>query len=645
MNTENNNENPTAPEEVSNTENGVANQETVQTETDSTTAESEPKKEADSFEEISSRLMEETEEEIPSQDYSKLNIDGLLKSAVEANNHTPKDAIKRLKDINSVLEEKLRDEKKEALNAFIAADNNPDDFTFDKAKEVRAQFDQIFTLAKEAVAEEKSRIESEKKKNLARKKELLSKLETITQSDETMDSLEEVKEIQREWKTIRVLPKENVQELWDAYHVQLDKFYDNHSINIELKELDRKKNLAIKIDLCEKVLKLKDMDSLKKSFILLNKYNEEFKNTGPVPREFNKEIWEKFREACDSVYNSKKELLELEDQKRNDNLKLKEVLVEKASLVASKPNKTAKDWKNRTNELDQLMEEWKAIGQVPRNVNEDIWKRFRASFNEFYKNKNHFFKDLFKHQKANLILKEDLCKRAEEIQSRTDFADATKEILKLQEEWKGIGPVPDKVSNAVWKRFRKACDTFFNAKQNHYNSQKTTELENQKKKEAIIARIETLAKDKDAKKEDILAELKTIQAEWREIGFVPFKAKNAIQKKYNEASDSVYAKFKINKDNLKAGQLKDHYESLVELPNGVQQLMDEERKLRKKIDFLNGEIDTWETNIQFFARSKNADKLKAEIGAKVAKAQEQVQRMSKEKRMIRQLIQAAQNQD
>jgi len=600
----------------------------------------------DQLEEMSTRILEhDAEEEHHKVDYSKLNLDGLLKEAVATNTLTSKEAIKRLKDIKSQTEERLRDEKKTKLNEFIAADNNPDDFVFEKEKEVREQMNQLFQLAKDSLEEEHVRIEGEKKKNLERKRELLKKLEEITASDETMDSLDAVKEIQREWKTIRAIPKENVQELWDAYHFLLDKFYDNHSINIELKELDRKKNLAIKIDLCEKVLKIKEMTSLKRSFILLNKYNEEFRNTGPVPREFNKEIWDKFRQACDTVYQSKKELLELEDQKRNDNLKLKQVLVEKAALVVSKANKTAKDWKHRTKELDELMEDWKKIGQVPKNVNDEIWKAFRVSFNDFYKTKNEFFKTLYKQQKANLILKEDLCKRAEEIQNRTDFADATKELLKLQEEWKAIGPVPDKVSNAVWKRFRKSCDVFFKAKQDHFQTQKSTEVENQKKKEGLIEKITQLADNKDAKREDILKELKEVQAEWRTIGFVPFKAKNSLQKRYNAASDSVYSKFKINKENLKEGQLHEHYASLLQMPNGRQKLLDEDRKLRKKMDFLNGEIDTWETNIQFFARSKNADKLRADIETKVSKAQDQIKRISKEKNMIRRLIKEADTQD
>lgn len=669
MTSENSKENTPAPtteekvneEAVSTTEAKTEIESKVSSETEIPTEQSErqdeevvtpaaeaPKSENDDvhkLEDISTRMMDEVDEDQPSVDYSKLGIEGLLKEAVECNKLMPKEAIKRLKDIRSHLEGKLRDDKKEKLNAFVEADNDPDDFVYETDKDVRKQFDQIFQLAKDSVEEEKKRIENEKLKNLDRKRELLKKLEEITQSDETMDSLESVKEIQREWKTIRAVPREDIQELWDNYHVLLDKFYDNHSINIELKELDRKKNLAIKIDLCEKVLKLKEMKSLKRSFILLNKYNEEFRNTGPVPREFNQEIWDKFREACDSVYQSKKELLEMEDQKRNDNLKLKEVLVERAAVLVAKPNKTARDWKNRTKDLDGLMEEWKKIGQVPRAVNEDIWSRFRASFNEFYKEKNAFFKTLFKQQKANLILKEDLCKKAEEIQSRTDFNDATKELLKLQEEWKSIGPVPDKVSNAIWKRFRKACDTFFEAKQSHYHGQRSEEIENQKSKEALINRIQELSANKDAKKEEILGELKNIQAEWRGIGFVPFKVKNSLQKQYNDASDTVYAKFKIDKENLKSGQLEEHYASLLDLPNGRQKLVDEERKLRKKMDFLTGEIDTWETNIQFFARSKNADKLRADIDAKVSKAREQIDRLSREKRMIRKLIQNADNQE
>lgn len=630
-----------ASEEVSN-ETSETQDATTKTSEDST-PESESNRETESIDADTESSANDDDDDVESDDENddseEVDLDLESKSKEElldlalvaTQKMTAREAYNRLKAIRPVFNDILRSEKKAALQEFIEAGNDPSEFVHEDT-ELRERFKNVFNLAKNARAEERKRIEEEKLKNFKKKEALLERLREITETDETEKSLDDVKALQQEWRAIRVVPADKVQELWDSYHFLLDKFYDNHSINIELKELDRKKNLEVKIELCKKVDELSKENSLKKSFILLNKYQEEFRNTGPVPREFNQEIWDRFRKACDTIYEQKRAVFDALEAERVKNLELKSVLIEKAELVAAISPKKTKDWKAKTEELDALMAEWKKIGPVPKSKSDETWKKFRKAFNSFYDNKSAFFKEINKERKANLILKEDICKRAEEIKSTDDFKLGTSELIKLQKEWKEIGPVPDRVSNAIWKRFRAACDEFFAKKEASFADKIKEEEQNLEIKKGLIEKLNTLA---NSEEKDVLNQLKAIQKEWNSTGFVPFKVKKKIDADYRKASDSVFTKFKLDRDSLKQGQMKSHYENLMQLPSGDKKLKDEAFKLKKKIKFLNDEIATLENNMEFFGRSKGAQKLKDDIAAKIEKTRDQIKRLKSEMKVIK----------
>lgn len=567
-------------------------------------------------------------------DYSKLSKEELMALSAEALTLIPKESVKRLQNIRPYLDEIFKQDKKAAMQAYIDAGNEAE--TFEYTEDInRDQFYAFLRQAQDARTEERKRIEEEKMKNLIRKRQLLAELKALTEADETRESIDQVKKIQAEWKTIRAVPNENVQELWDSYNFYLNKFYDNHSINLELKDLDRKKNLYYKIDLCKKVEELHQETSVKKCFILLNKYQDEFKNTGPVPKEFNEEIWTRFKTAIDTVYAEKKVLLDEIDSVHNENLKLKEILVEKATLIASTPNDNIKQWNHKTDELNALFEEWKKIGPVPKANNETIWKTFREQFNEFYKNKSAYFEQINKDRKANLLFKEELCKQAEALMNSEDYAHTTKEFLRLQEEWKKAGPVPEKVSNAIWKRFRSACDTFFENKNRVFKDKKKQEEDSLNEKLALIDRVNALLETED--KENAVTTLKEIHQLWQNAGFVPFNKKNEVHQSYESALQAVNKKFEIRRERLNEGSGRSHYSNVLSTPNGSAKVKQEEIKIKEKIRFLEGEIATWENNIEFFARSKNAEKLKQEIQSKIDKSNGQIVRLKQELKEIRSL--------
>jgi hypothetical protein len=488
-------------------------------------------------------------------------------------------------------------------------------------------------MAQEARSEEKKRIEDEKLKNLEIKNSIIDRIKVLTESDETVHSIEEIKKLQNEWKAIRAVPKNYLQELYDRYHFYLDKFYDNLAINRELKELDRKMNLSTKIELCNKVDALQKEPSLKRAFILLAKYQEEFKNTGPVPKEFSEEIWSRFKSTVDHIYSQRKAQFDVIQEKRNENLKLKEVLVEKARLIASHTPTKLNDWKSNFDELNKLMDEWKTVGQVPKANNETIWQQFREQFNVFSKNRNEFYKRLNSDRKSNIALKEDLCRRAEELKENEDFNYTTKEFLKLQEEWKTVGPVPEAISQSLWKRFRKACDAFFEKKQLHFQERKGQEMLNLELKQAVINELTELESNTNG--EEVLAKLRELQEKWNAIGFVPLKHKKDITDTYQTKSNAIYKKFRSNRDQFKQAHMKEHYHQISSQPGGDKKLGDDERRLREKIRGLKTEIETWENNIEFFARSKNADKFRKDIEDKIARANGQIEGLNKELAVLR----------
>jgi hypothetical protein len=573
------------------------------------------------------------EEDAINLDYSAYTKNQLLELATEAPKLlSPREAVKRIQNIRPFFDSILKLERQEQLQKFLEEGNEEDTFVLAEDGS-RNKFYDAFKQAQEARSEEKKRIEDEKIKNLASKNAIIERIKVLTESDETVHSLDEIKKLQNEWKAIRAVPKANLQELYDRYHFYLDKFYDNFAINRELKELDRQKNLGIKIDLCNKVDALQNEPSLKRAFILLAKYQEEFKNTGPVPKEFSEEVWSRFKSTIDTIYSQRKAQFDLIQEKRNENLQLKEVLVEKARLIANHTSAKGNEWKTNLEELNKLMEEWKTIGQVPKAQNEAIWQKFREQFNAFYKHRNDQFKKINTEKKANIAIKEDLCVRAEALKDNEDFTITTRELIKLQEEWKTSGQVPDGDSQRLWKRFRGACDAFFKRKEQYFAERKGQEDENLAKKQLILAELEKLQTSDNA--DEVLSSLKDIQMRWNEIGFVPIKQKKEIGDKYHQIIDIIYKKFRQNRDSYKQAHMKEHYHQISGMPGGDKKLGDDERKIREKMNALKSEIETWENNIEFFARSKNAEKFRKDIEEKIAKVNLQIDGMKKELAAIR----------
>lgn len=629
--------NENTKEETSNPNNESVNQElnlAPQPEALSEPEVSEEQEVQEEVEESPYKMEDEVEEDT---DLTTLNKEQLVEMIENASSQDDLAGAARIaREVKSLLEGIFADEEHAALEAFTEDGNEKDDFEA-KPDEWKSRFIDAYKKIQARRGEQRQRIEEEKQKNLHIKRRILEDLRQLTETDETSESLEKVKELQNEWKKIRAVPHEHVQELWDSYRVLLDKFYDNLSINFELKELDRKKNLEAKIDLCMKVDQLQEEASVKVAMNLLNKFHDEWKHTGPVPKEYAEEIWTRFKAASDKIYEQKKAQMDELREMRRKNLELKTAINERLEQVATLLYDKPKEWIEKTEVINAFFEEWKKIGPVPKEQNEVVWGKFKDLRNHFYRQKNNFFKQLNKDKSENLKLKEALCEKAEGLKDSEDWLKTTNELIRLQGEWKKVGPVPEKISDEVWKRFRAACDHFFSKKEEHFKGQKEEQEKNLEAKKALLEEVKTLEAMTEKQSDEVFKTLRDIQKKWNSAGYVPIKFKNQIQKEFSTIIDGLYKKHKRNAEEMKEGQLQEHYEELSQSPDGAKRLQFEERRVKEKIRHLKNDVETLENNIGFFSNSKTAGPLIKGITDKIAKANEQIDRLQKELKAIKKL--------
>lgn len=566
-------------------------------------------------------------------DYSTLSKEDIIAKAEEmlhaANVKKANDTLLKLRTALEAIE---TEERPTQIKAWTEAGNDPRDFK-PVPDEAHHALNKVFQKFREKREEERRRAEEEKLGNLKKKESVLEKMKVLVENEENEHSLKTMRELMREWREIRHIPKEFQNDLYERYRFYVEKFYDNLSIFNELKEMDRGKNLEVKIELIKKVEALKEESNVRKALVTLHKYHEDWRNTGPVQKEIGDEIWQRFKSASDSVISDKKQLQEQLEEIKKSNLKLKELLVEKAeAAIAALPQKL-KDWAPIGKELDGLMEEWKKIGPVPVENNNDVWNKFKGARNHFYNSRKEFFKELNSSREENLAKKLALCEKAEKLKDGQDFNTTGDSLTKLQEEWKKIGPVPESKNDEIWKRFRAAFDHFYNRKNTFYEQRRLQETEAAKVKDAIIKELEAIKELEDSK--EVFAKLKDAQTRWVKSGFVSGKAYYNLQKRYQEISDFIFTKFKRSSEEMKENVMKEHYDTLAATPDGKQKLIMEERKLRERIQKLRDEKITIDNNLNFFVHAKNADGIRKQFEGNMQKIQSQIDRLEKELKVVR----------
>lgn len=486
---------------------------------------------------------------------------------------------------------------------------------------VEQRFNAAFGIFKANRAKQNEDLEKQKADNLAKKQAILDELKDIIASDDTLKkTYDDFRALQDRWKEIGPVPATENSNLWNNYHFLVEKFFDKVRIGRELRDLDMKKNLDAKIDLCEKAEELLDEKSITKAFKALQKLHEDWKEIGPVPQDKKDEIWERFKAATDKINQIRREHYTKIEEEQSGNLEAKKALCEKAEELVAEDYVSVNAWQKKSTELSEIFGVWKTVGPASKKDNEEIWQRFRSSMDTFFAKKKAFFAGLKDRQTENLERKTQLCIEAEGLMESTDWKSATEQMKKLQEEWKTIGPVPKRHADKVWKRFRAACDTFFNRKNEHFSGRRTEEEANLAAKKALLEEIKAF--ELGASRNENMEAIKAFQKRWIEIGYVPMKHKDNINKEYRELIDGLFDTMRKNQNEASTNEFREMMESWKDDPSANDKVRRERNTLQTRIQKLRDEIAVLENNIGFFAKSKNAELMRAEYEKKINKAKE-----------------------
>ncbi|MEQ8518736.1 MAG: DUF349 domain-containing protein [Cytophagales bacterium] len=580
---------------------------------------------------------DEDHEEHEEEDYDKLNKEELLEKIKEV---TGKDIIKisekRIDAIKEAFFHLIDQDKEQALEEFLKEEGNTkDDFEFTKDKELVQQFKTYYDGFKEKKKKAHSDLNQLKEENLKRKEELLEELRQFVDEEEDNVGIKKLKEIESEWKNAEPIPNNYTRELWANFNALRDRFYDKRSIFFELKDLDRKKNEKLKKEVIERAKELLTINPVNAAVAELKKLHEEYKHIGPVPQEIRAQLWEEFKNISDKVHERKQVVAAEFKKKLDDNLEKKKELITKLETFIDYSSDKISEWNEKSREILNIQEEWKKIGPVPRELSKEISKSFWSHFKGFFKSKQQFFKALDEAREKNHELKVKLCEQVEEINKSTeDLAQQSEKVKQIQREWKNIGPAPRKKSEDVYKRFKSACDAFFdNLRGNQKEREKDFEVNLQKKNE-VVEKIKTLK----SLSEENLEEVEKLIKEWTELGFVPKKAIKSSKKAISEAIDSIIEKaddfkedsLEMAKTKLKALLMKSDF-------RGSRNIHGEIDKMRRQISKLQDNTVTLKNNMEFFASTKNAEKLKDDVQNKIDQAEEQIQKLKDKIKLLRQI--------
>ena len=479
--------------------------------------------------------------------------------------------------------------------------------------DLETQFKEIMSSIREKRNALKAAEEQEKQANLAKKLAIIEQMKELADSPEDANkAYHEFKKLQAEWNEIKNIPADKANELWKSYQLQTEKFYDLLKLNNEFREYDFKKNLGIKIQLCEAAEKLATEEDVISAFHQLQKLHQEYRETGPVAKELRDEIWNRFKAASSVVNRRHQQHFEEIKEKEQRNLDEKIVICEIVETMEYDKMATFQDWQDKTEEILALQAKWKTIGFAPQKMNTKIFERFRKACDDFFRRKAEHFKSIKGSMNENLEKKKQMCERAETLKDSQDWKNTAEILTKLQKEWKEVGPVPKKYSDPIWKRFVSACDYFFEQKSKAEAVNRSEEQVNLEKKKAIIEQLNTIDKEESPsdKSRDIIREL---MKEWNNIGHVPFKEKDKIYKQYRTIVDSLFHKLNMSASKKKLNNFKSSL-------NKEANLYREREKLVRAYENMKSEIKTYENNIGFLSSSsKKGNSLVIEMNRKMEK--------------------------
>jgi hypothetical protein len=562
--------------------------------------------------------------------YTKTELSDTLTLIIE--NRPPAEIRNDIERIRILFYKKLKQEAEERKNKFLEGGGKPEEYRawIDPSE---AKVKHLLEKYKEKKSDFNKVQEAEKYENLRIKYEIIDKIKELVNREESINkTFHEFRSLQNEWHSIGIVPQSALKDLWENYHHHVEIFYDYIKINKELRDLDLKKNLELKVQLCEKAEELLLEPNPVNAFRFLQDFHNQWREIGPVPQESKNEIWERFKEATSQINKRHHEYFEKQKDDQRKNLDAKIALCQEVESITLLEIKNFRDFDEKAEKVVALQKMWRTIGFAPKKQNNKIYQRFRDACDAFFEKKRGFYADNKEMQQNNLQLKIDLCVQAEALQESTDWKAASDALIKLQKDWKEIGPVPRKQSEKSWKRFRKACDHFFERKTGHFAELDTSYEDNLKAKVAVIEELEKFEPGSDV--QAAFERLKELQRKFTEIGFVPFNKKDEITNRYRDAINREFDKLKIDDDDKSILKYKNKLDNLKTNPKASRKIRNERDKFFTKIKQLEGDIVLWENNIGFFAKSKNADTMIREVEDKIGNAKKMIKMLEEKVKMI-----------
>jgi hypothetical protein len=592
-------------------------------------SESEPDAlEDDSFDHDDEQAQKESE-------YQTLSIEELAAKSNLFVEDVKAEADHFFKVAKEIFDEHDRSRREELLAKFL--EENPDskevDFSYQKTPHALLFYG---NLQKHRILKTKARQlqQKEQTENLNAKKAIIEEIKALTENmDAEPGSLEKLKDLQKKWKEVGNVPHNEREALNMTYRALMDRFYDLKDQENELKELDRRKNLEEKIKLCEKVESLLEMENINQAVNLLNKIHEEFKEIGPVPKEDRETIWNRFKSASDKIYDKKRAFSEEFKKQLQQNMLVKQQLCMEIEQFVSFESDKLKEWNTKTKEILAIQDKWNAVGAIPKEVSKDINKQFWINFKAFFSNKSKFFEAVEANRNQNYQLKVELCEKAESLSLSSDWDATAEELKKLQEEWKTIGPVPEKERDNIYNRFKSAIDSFFERKRNKRNEKDKEFEDNLNRKLAAIKAIKELS----LKEGDTLEEFLALKNEFFAVGFVPMKNKNNVSDQFAAAIDDFFEKGKCTTPNKEKVWVQLQKELSDKFPFAAKKIQEKEQNLRRKITSIENDIALWENNLSFFSNSKTADKLRSEFEGKISSSRERLDNLKAQLKALREV--------
>ena len=579
------------------------------------------------------QAMESTVETAPAQKLTKEEVIARLKEIAGDVESVTKAEIDGLKQTFYKLHNA---EQEAARKKFAEAGGAPEDYvpTPDPLEE---EMKNAMSVIKNKRNELAAEVEKQKEMNLQVKLSIIEELKDLLQSPEDANkNYTEFKRLQQQWNEVKLVPQASVNELWKNYQLYVEKFYDLLKLNNEFREYDFKKNLEIKTHLCEAAEKLAEETDVVSAFHQLQKLHQDFRETGPVAKELREEIWARFKAASTAVNRRHQQHFDALKEAEQQNLDQKTVICEIIEGIDYNELTNFAAWDAKTQEIIALQNKWKTIGYAPQKMNVKIFERFRAACDAFFNKKAEFFKTVKENMNENLEKKRALCEKAEALKDSTDWKATADTLVKLQKEWKTIGPVAKKHSDVIWKRFITACDYFFEQKNQAGASQRSEEQANLEKKRAIIAQLEAIGEETEA--DTAIEQVRTLMKEWNAVGFVPFKDKDKVYKQYHALVDKLFERYNISQSNKKLSSFKNTISNIQE--GSPQALYREREKLMRAYDNMKSELQTYENNLGFLnAASKKGNSLLTELNRKVEKLKADIDLVKEKIKVIDESIQ------